>query len=151
MEPDIVVYRDIAAAPEVVFAAISDITRMGEWSPETERAEWKDGATEPLLGAKFTGHNRNGDKTWSIDAEIVDFVPGERFFFDCTSRGYVFSKWGYTVETTDGGCRVTEYSQDLRPESAHERSTQISGVSDRASHNRAGMEKTLERLAAAME
>lgn len=151
MEPDIVVHRDIAAPPEVVFAAISDITRMGEWSPETQSAEWKDGATEPVVGAKFTGHNRHGDKTWSIDAEIVECVPGERFFFDCTSRGYVFSKWGYTVEPTDDGCRVTEYSQDLRPESAHERSTQISGVSDRASHNRAGMEKTLERLAAAME
>lgn len=151
MEPDLVVHRDIAASPEVVFAAISDITRMGEWSPETQRAEWKDGASEAAIGVQFTGHNRNGDKEWSIDAEIVEFVPGERFFFDCNSRGYVFSKWGYTVEPTNGGCRVTEYSQDLRPEAALERSAQISGVTDRNSHNRAGMERTLERLAAALE
>ncbi len=151
MEPDVVVQRDIAASPAVVFAAITDITRMGEWSPETQRAEWKDGATEAALGAQFTGHNRNGDKEWSIDAEIVDFTPGERFFFDCNVRGYVFSKWGYTVEPTDSGCRVTEYSQDLRPESALERSAQISGVTDRKTHNRDGMEKTLERLAAVVE
>lgn len=151
MEPHVVVCRDIAASPEVVFAAIADITRMGEWSPETYKAEWKDGATEAAVGARYTGHNRNGDKEWSIDAEIVELVPGERFFFDCTSRGYVFSKWGYTIEPIEGGCRVTEYSQDLRPESALERSFQISGVTDRKSHNEVTMAKTLERLAAALE
>ncbi len=151
MEPDLIVSREIAAPPEVVFAAISDITRMGEWSPECYLAEWKDGATEAAVGAVFTGHNRNGDKEWVIDAEVVDLVPNERFFFDCNSRGFVFSKWGYSIEPTEAGCLVTEYSQDLRPEAALERSAQISGVSDRATHNRAGMEVTLERLAAAVE
>lgn len=151
MEPDVVVSREIAAPPEVVFAAIADITRMGEWSPETWKAEWTNGHTEAAVGATYTGHNRNGDKEWSIDAEIVDFVANERFFFDCNVRGYVFSKWGYTIEPTDAGCRVTEYTQDLRPESALERSAQISGVTDRVSHNRATMEATLERLAAAVE
>lgn len=151
MEPDLAVSRDIAASPEVVFAAISDITRMGKWSPETYKAEWKDGATAPAVGAVFTGHNRNGEKEWSIDAEIVDFVPNERFFFDCNSRGFVFSKWGYAIEATGNGCTVTEYSQDLRPPESHERSAQISGVSDRATHNKAGMELTLERIANAVE
>lgn len=151
MEPDLVVSRDIAASPEVVFAAISDITRMGEWSPETYKAEWKDGATAAAIGAVFTGHNRNGEKEWSIDAEIVELVPNERFFFDCNARGFVFSKWGYTVEPTANGCTVTEYSQDLRPAEALERSAQVSGVSDRATHNKAGMELTLERIANAVE
>lgn len=151
MEPDVVVNREIAASPAVVFAAISDITRMGEWSPETIRTEWKGGATEPALGAQFTGHNKNGDKEWSIDAEIVEFVPSERFFFDCNVRGFVFSKWGYTIEPTQAGCLVTEYSQDLRPEAALERSAQISGVTDRKTHNAETMETTLERLAAAVE
>jgi uncharacterized protein YndB with AHSA1/START domain len=151
MDPQLVVSRDIAASPNVVFAALTDITRMGEWSPETYSAQWKDDATEAAVGAVFTGHNRNGDKEWSIDAEIVELVADERFFFDCNSRGYIFSKWGYSLEPTAEGCRVTEYSQDLRPESSRERSTQISGVADRATHNRAGMEATLERLAAAVE
>ena len=151
MSPDVQVSRAIAASPDAVFAAVTDITRMGELSPETVRAEWHDGVTDVAVGATFTGHNRNGDKEWTTEAIVVELVPNERFFFDCSVRGFVFSKWGYAIEPADGGCVVTEYAQDLRPESALERSAQISGVSDRMSHNRAGMEATLERLAAAVE
>lgn len=151
MTPDVQVSRRIAAPPETVFAAITDITRMGEWSPETVAAEWNDGVTEPAVGASFTGHNRHGDNEWSIVATIVELERNERFFFDCSVRDFVFSKWGYSIEEVDGGCVITEYTQDLRPESSLERSAQISGVTDRLSHNRAGMEATLERLAAALE
>ncbi len=151
MTPDVQVTRTIATDPANVFAALTDITRMGEWSPETIRAEWNDGVSEAAVGATFTGHNRNGDKEWTTEAEIVELVPNERFFFDCSVRGYVFSKWGYTIEPTDGGCIVTEHAQDLRPASALERSASISGVTDRLTHNRASMEATLERLAAAVE
>lgn len=28
------VWRDVAASPEEVYSAISDVTRMGEWSQE---------------------------------------------------------------------------------------------------------------------
>lgn len=151
MTPDIEVSRDIAASPEAVFAAITDITRMGEWSPENHRNEWKDGATEAAVGAVWVGHNRNGDKEWTTEARITELVPNERFFFDCMARDFVFAKWGYSIAPTSEGCRVTEYTQDLRPEAVLERSAQISGVADRASHNRAGMEQTLANLAAAVE
>ncbi len=151
MTPDLDVSRDIAAEPAAVFAALTDITRMGEWSPETFAAEWLDGATEAAVGVSYTGHNRNGDKEWSTQATIVELVENERFFFDCSARGFVFAKWGYTIEPTDTGCRVTEYCQDLRPDEVKERGAAISGVTDRVSHNRAGMETTLERLAAAVE
>jgi uncharacterized protein YndB with AHSA1/START domain len=151
MSPDIEVFWDIAASPSVVFAALTDITRMGEWSPEPYRAEWNDGFDHAVAGAEFTGHNRNGDKEWSIVAEVVELVPDERFFFDCKSGDFVFSKWGYTIAAANDGCRVTEYSQDLRAEWAIPRGVEISGVADRKSHNRAGMDVTLERLAAALE
>jgi uncharacterized protein YndB with AHSA1/START domain len=151
MTPDVQVSREIAASPAAVFAALTDITRMGEWSPETVSAEWNDGATHAAVGATFTGHNRNGDNEWVTEATVVELVPDERFFFDCSVRGFVFSKWGYTIEPTDGGCTVTESTQDLRPESALEYSARVSGVTDRLAHNRAGMEATLERLAQALE
>ena len=151
MTPDIEVSRDIAAAPNAVYAALTDITRMGEWSPENYHSEWNEGFDCASVGAKFTGHNRHGDKEWTTEAEIVELVPDQRFFFDCDARGFVFAKWGYVIDATDAGCRVTEYNQDLRPESALERSAAISGVADRLAHNRTGMEQTLERLAAALE
>lgn len=148
---DIEVSRDIAAPPEAVFAAITDVTRMGEWSPETHDAEWNDGADGPALGATFTGHNRNGEAEWSTNATIVDLVENERFFFDCDLNGFVFAKWGYTIEATDGGCRVTEFSTNLIPEELRAGSAGISGVEDRGAHNRATMTTTLDRLAAALE
>ncbi len=151
MTPDLEVSRDIAASPAAVFAALTDITRMGEWSPETYAAEWEEGTTGPAIGATFTGHNRNGDKEWSTQATIVDLQPNERFFFDCSVRDFVFAKWGYSIQPTETGCRVTEYWQDLRPDEIRERGSSISGVTDRVSHNRAGIQATLDRLAAAVE
>ena len=60
MTPDIEVSRDINASPSAVFAALTDVTRMGEWSPENDRNEWNEGFDHAEIGAKFTGHNRNG-------------------------------------------------------------------------------------------
>lgn len=151
MTPDLSVSRDVAASPAIVFAALTDITRMGEWSPETYRCEWNEGFGEPAVGAKFTGHNRHGDKEWTTEARIVELTSDQRFFFDCIARDFVFAKWGYSIEPTDHGCRVTEHWQDLRPEAALERSVTISGVQDRVEHNRVGMQATLERLAAGVE
>lgn len=151
MTPDISVSRDIAASPEAVFSALIDISRMGEWSPENHLCVWNDGFSAPAVDAMWTGHNRNGDKEWSTESRITELVENERFYFDCIVRDFTFSKWGYDIEATDGGCRLTEHSQDLRPEAALEYSAQVSGVSDRATHNKAGMEATLERLATALE
>src|SRR5258708_35197745 len=51
---------DIAASPERVFGLITDVTRMGEWSPECYRCAWLDGASAAVPGARFRGYNRLG-------------------------------------------------------------------------------------------
>ena len=49
------------APPDDVWALVSDVTRIGSYSPETFEAEWLDGASGPAVGAKFRGHvKRNG-------------------------------------------------------------------------------------------
>jgi uncharacterized protein YndB with AHSA1/START domain len=145
------VSRDIKASPEAVWNAITDITRMGEWSPECHTCEWQDDAGGPAVGARFIGHNRNGEKEWSTEAEITECVPNERFAFDGVFGDLRFAKWAYVIEPTADGCRVTEIWDDGRPDEVLEITTQISGVADRATHNRKGMEETLGRLAAAVE
>ena len=60
MEPDVTVSREIAASPEAVFAAITDITRMGEWSPENTSCAWKEGCDSPVVGAVWDGGNTFG-------------------------------------------------------------------------------------------
>ena len=51
----------MSAPPSVVWDLVSDVTRIGEFSPETFEARWIRGATGPEVGAQFKGHvKRNG-------------------------------------------------------------------------------------------
>ncbi len=147
------VTREIAASPEAVFDAITDISRIGEWSPECVSCEWIDGATGPALGAMFDGHNRSADgtKEWTTQARITTFDRPTAYVFDCLSRDFHFATWGYEIEPTEEGCRVTEFTEDLRPEAAKERGPAISGVADREAFNLDSMTQTLDRVAAALE
>ena len=143
--------RDIAASPEAVYAAISDVTRMGEWSEECHACNWHDGVDGPAVGASFDGHNRNGDHEWTSQGTVIEAEPGRSFAFECSMMDFHYSTWGYRIEPTEGGCRVTEWSEDLRPESVLEFSKEISGIDDRDARNRQTMSTTLERLASAVE
>jgi uncharacterized protein YndB with AHSA1/START domain len=143
--------RDIAAPPDVVYAAISDVTRMGEWSEECYACEWHDGFDGPDVGATFDGHNRHGEHEWTTQGKVIEARPGRAFAFECSMMDFHYSTWGYLIEPTETGCRVTEWNEDLRPESTLEFSKQISGVDDRRERNRQTISGTLQRLAAAIE
>jgi uncharacterized protein YndB with AHSA1/START domain len=143
--------REIKASPEHVYAAISDVTRMGEWSEECVGCQWHEGSNGPVVGATFDGHNRNGDLTWTTQGKVIEAEPGRAFAFECSMMDFHYSTWGYRIEPTDSGCRVTEWSRDLRPDSALEFSKQVSGIEDRTERNRETMSGTLDRLAAALE
>lgn len=145
------VSRDIAAPPEAVYAAISDVTRMGEWSEECHACQWHDGFDGPVVGATFDGHNRHGEHEWTSQGKVVEADPGRAFAFEVSMFDFHYATWGYRIEPTASGCRVTEWSEDLRPESVLELSQQMSGVEDRPGRNRQTMSGTLERLAAAVE
>ena len=151
MSKRIEISRDIAAPPEAVYAAISDVTRMGEWSEECHTCEWHSGVAGPAVGATFDGHNRKGEHEWTTQGKVTVADPGREFVFECSMMDFHYATWGYRIEPNGTGSRVTEWSEDLRPESAMEFSQQLSGVSDRAERNRQTISGTLERLAAALE
>jgi uncharacterized protein YndB with AHSA1/START domain len=151
MVEQVSVSREIGAPAEQVWAMVSDVTRMGEWSPENEGATWLGGANGPQPGARFRGVNRNGKKQWKTIGTIADVEPGRRFSFRVTAVGLKVAEWCYSFEPTATGCRVTETWTDQRGRIASTFGKPASGVADRATHNRAGMEQTLERLAAAAE
>ncbi len=151
MVEQVTVTREIGASAEQVWAMVSDVTRMGEWSPENQGGEWRGGATGPLPGATFVGTNRNGKKKWTTVATVVDADPGRRFSFRVTAKGFKVAEWCYVFEPTENGCRVTETWIDQRGGIAKALGKPVSGVDERASHNRAGMEQTFERLAAVAE
>lgn len=49
------VMTDIDASAAVVWRLVSDVTRMGEWSPETKSAAWLDTAAAPNVGGNCSG------------------------------------------------------------------------------------------------
>jgi Polyketide cyclase / dehydrase and lipid transport. len=148
---DVTVERDIAAPAEKVWGLISDITRMGEWSPEARGGAWVKGASAPAVGARFKGKNARGKRSWSTDCRVTECEPGSRFAFDVTALGLAVAAWSYTLTDTPTGCHVVETWTDPRGGLMKRLGTVVSGVSDRASHNRDGMEQTLTALAAAAE
>ena len=151
MADKVALSRDIAASADAVYRAISDVTRMGEWSEECYVCEWHEGFDGPAVGATFDGHNRNGEHEWTSQGKVVQAERGLAFAFECSMFDFHYSTWGYRIEPTPTGCRVTEWSEDLRPESALELSKELSGVDDRAERNRQTISGTLERLAATLE
>jgi uncharacterized protein YndB with AHSA1/START domain len=99
---------EIAAPPQRVYAAISDLRRMGEFSPECRTVEWLDGATGPAPGARFVGHNRGGPVTWSRGGRIVCAEPGREFSFITEEGGRDSTLWTYRLRPAGSGTSVTE-------------------------------------------
>jgi ligand-binding SRPBCC domain-containing protein len=106
--------RDIAAPSEKVWGLVSDLPRMGEWSPENAGGKWMNGSTGPALGAVFKGNNRNGLRRWSTKVTVVGCEPARVFEFAVTSGPLEVANWRYEFETTESGCRVTESWVDKR-------------------------------------
>src|SRR3954447_22544807 len=93
------------ATPDQVWELVSDVTRTGEFSPETFEAEWTGGATGPAVGARFRGHvNRNnkGVKYWT-DCRVTECVPGKAFAFDVVAGGRTVNTWRYELEQAGDG------------------------------------------------
>ena len=145
------VAREVRAAPEVVWALVSDLPRMGEWSPENNGGTWIRGAKGPVPGAKFKGRNENGSHRWSTTVKVVDATPGERFSFVVTVGPFKIAEWSFDIEPTKRGCLVVETWVDQRSGFMKQLGGKASGVDDRVAHNRAGMKQTLEGIAAAAE
>ena len=95
--------RDIAAPAEKVWALVSDLPRMGEWSPENAGGKSIKGATGPALGAVFQGTNKNGVRRWSTTATVIACEPSRAFEFAVTSGPLAVASWRYEFEETDAG------------------------------------------------
>ena len=140
----------IAASPKAVFDLVTDLQRMGEWSPESGAVRWLDGATEAAPGARFAGDNEVmlGPiplKRWTTESEVTAFEPAAVFEF--ISAGY--TTWRFEFEAVDGGTQLTE-SFAYPPYSGFDRvSRDLLGA--RPGLIRKGVERTLANIKAAAE
>jgi hypothetical protein len=141
----------IEALPATLYAMVSDVTRMGSWSPETTSCRWLAGATGPIVGARFKGTNRQGWRRWQTTCTVTAADPGRSFAFDVSYGPFPVSHWDYQFLPDGEGTRVVETWTDRRPGWMIKASPTVMGVADRAGHNRDGMMATLDRLRRAAE
>ncbi len=136
---------EIDAPPEAVYDLVSDITQVGRWSPETYRADWRGGSHGPAVGARFRGWNKRGPLRWFTDCEVETADPGWAFAFRVRGTS---ARWGYRLEPSDGGTRLTE-TRDLSRSPAVGRWFNRLIGQDQVLQR--GMQQTVERIKAAAE
>jgi hypothetical protein len=94
----------ISRSPEDLYDMVSDITRMGEWSPVCKACWWDEGSG-PEVGSWFTGRNELPERTWETRCQVVAADRAREFAFVVGGK---FARWGYTFAPLEGGTQVTE-------------------------------------------
>jgi len=141
------------ASPERVWRLVSDITKLGEYSPEVVEAEWINGATGPAVGAEYRGHVKRNE-IWPVlywtRCKITQCVPGEVFEFVVIVFNRPVNTWRYEFRATDGGGTDVTESFDLG-DNLFVRIWSPLGGFLRERRNRRDMLRTLERVKAVAE
>jgi len=137
-----------------VWAAVADITRMGEWSPECTAGRWVGGATGPAVGARFEGDNEarvmgRVVKRWTTTSEVTACEPGSVFEF--VAEGLTTWRYEFREVNGAGGEPVTSVSEAFTYQAKGLQGFIYEGLMRRSSMMRKGMERTLARVKTALE
>src|SRR5262249_14916779 len=142
----------MAAPPDKIWDLVSDVTKIGRYSPETFEAEWLEGATGPAVGARFRGHvKRNGiGPVYWTTCVVTACEPGKEFAFGVGTSDKPLNVWSYRLDPSGDGTDVTESFQ-LRESNVGLRLYWALWGWSRGKVNRNGMRTTLERIKAEVE
>jgi hypothetical protein len=105
----------IEASPAQVYDLVSNVTNMGQWSPETRRCKWVQG-DGPAVGARFKGYNRRGRARWSSTLEVIAADPGVEFAFRRAVLHCGVCDWRYRMEPDAAGTTLTESYEVSKPD-----------------------------------
>lgn len=139
---------EVDASPDAVWAVVSDVTRMPEWSPELRRL-FVIGSKEPRVGMKLVGVNRRGYAVWPTTSKVVRFEPGRAVAWKTRESG---ATWTYELEPTATGTRITG-RRDL-PEFTLGTTLMAPVIGGAEGHDQEladGIRSTLERIKATIE
>ncbi len=141
----------VQAPAQLLYDMVSDVTRIGEFSPSCISCWWDDG-DGPRVGAWFTGRNQTATRTWETRSQVVVAEPAQEFAF-VVGAGLV--RWGYTFSPTAEGVEVTESWEFLPAGLAmfHQRfgDDAPAQIADRTQAAREGIPLTLAALKRAAE
>lgn len=95
---------EIKATPEKVWAVVSDLQRMGEWSPQCRKVIVRGGGPV-TLGTKTINVNKRGLLVWPTTAKVVRFEENKEIAYRITENGSI---WSFTITPSENGVKLTE-------------------------------------------
>ncbi|MEH3154149.1 MAG: SRPBCC family protein [Gordonia paraffinivorans] len=141
---------EIAATPEKVWSIVSDLKRMGEWSPQCRKVIVRGGTVK--LGAKTVNVNKRGLLVWPTTAKVVRFEPNKQIAYRIAENHTV---WGFEITPTDAGVRLTERREAKNGQTTKVSSTLVDlafgGNDSFEAELEEGMRETLVKIKAAAE
>lgn len=143
---NVTVERVINAPAQVLYDLVTDIERMGDWSPECTGGEWLGEADRAVEGARFKGTNTAGPNTWATKPTVTVAEPGREFAFKVP--GGSGPTWTYRFDSVPGGTRVTESVVQTKRSPLPIRLLQKrAGITDRQADLEQNLATTLTNLA----
>lgn len=99
---------EIDATAEEVYQLVSDLDRMGDWSPECYRVQRENPGTDFEVGTLFQGYNRLGPNWWNVPCKVLAAEPGRLFEFESLTGSSTPTRWTYELESKGSTCVLTE-------------------------------------------
>ncbi len=100
----------IDAPPVKVWALVSDLPRLAEWSPQVVSSKVRDGGSM-REGARLRNLNRRGLLIWPTNSKVLTFEPHRLIAFVVTDNQAV---WSFEIEPTATGSRLTHRRETPR-------------------------------------
>lgn len=140
---------EVSATPDKVWALVSDLPRLSEWSPQTKRTIVFGGQVRE--GALAVNINRKGKLLWPTRTRVVTVEPQNRIAFKVLENNSV---WSFTLEPTDAGTRIVQRREAPNGTSALSRTMVklfLGGNDDFEADLVSGMKTTLAAIKAEVE
>jgi hypothetical protein len=140
----------VAATPEQVWAAVTDLKRMPDWSPElVSMLPLKRGGLRQ--NQWYLGINRRKAIVWPTRNVVAVLDPGKTLAWDTTTSG---SRWIFELTPEGNGTRLTQrrpVPKRLTRIGSLVAQTLLGGKEEHADELEEGMRRTLAGIKAAVE
>lgn len=140
---------NIDAPPNEVWGVVSDLKRMGEWSPQCRKMIIL--GREVKKGTRTLNINRAGKLHWPTNAKVTEFEPNKKLAFRIIENRTI---WSYELEPTAAGTKLTESRKAPNGVSAPSNfatERAMGGIENFEAALERGIKKTLARIKSEVE
>jgi hypothetical protein len=97
-----------AADVHDIWQVLTDVTRMGQWSPECTGCTWLDHGGAVGVGTRFRGTNRWGPIRWATICTIEVFDVDKCFAYSARHWSGAQTRWSYKFARHQAGTLIRQ-------------------------------------------